>query len=201
MNEKQFKFCFQSVAKTNIQNLSLNIMFLERGGKKVLLPADSSGLFRNINYGNKSSIRLIDLIGTSTEFVTDMSDMFRDQNSLIFLNLRNFNTSNVNDMREMFAGCTDLSFVEFNENSSLSDEVDMTEMFEDCRSLQVLIMPKTRMYGNIEGIYKRCISLSTAPGGAGKMSIIQSDVHGAINMIEASRIRFLSTPPPLHTIN
>ena len=95
----------KSVTKTNIRNLVLNIMLFEIGDKKVLLPPDSSGLFQNLDYlgyPNKSSIRLIDFIGASTESVCDMQEMFSGQNTLTFLNLRTFDTSNASNMSSMF---------------------------------------------------------------------------------------------------
>ena len=135
----------------NIQNLYLNIMYLERGGKKVLLPPDSSGLFQNLNYGNKSSIRLIDFIGASTEYVINMQSMFRDQNSLIFLNLRSFDTSSVTDMSWMFGGCRNLQSLDLS-HFNTNNVTDMGAMFYGCRNLTSLD-PSTFDTSNVTDMY------------------------------------------------
>ena len=55
-----------------------------------------------------NSLISLDLSNFNTQNVTNMCWMFRDCNSLISLDLSNFNTQNVTDMYAMFSGCKSL---------------------------------------------------------------------------------------------
>ena len=55
-----------------------------------------------------NSLISLDLSNFNTQNVTNMSSMFRDCNSLTNLNLSNFNTQNVTYMSGMFIDCTSL---------------------------------------------------------------------------------------------
>ena len=55
-----------------------------------------------------NSLISLDLSNFNTQNVTDMDSMFCDCDSLISLDLSNFNTQNVTNMNGMFSGCNSL---------------------------------------------------------------------------------------------
>ena len=61
--------------------------------------------------------------------------MFYDCNSLISLDLSNFNTQNVTDMGCMFAGCNSLKSLDLS-NFNTQNVTDMIFMFGNCNSLK-----------------------------------------------------------------
>ncbi len=73
----------------------------------------------------------------NTEDVADMSEMFYNCSSLLWLNVSNFNTANVEDMRAMFIMCSVLKILDV---SSFNTEKvsDMRGMFAGCVDLKSL---------------------------------------------------------------
>ena len=63
-----------------------------------------------------------------------MENMFCECNSLLSLNLNNFDTSKVGTMKSMFLGCSSLLSLNIN-NLNTSKVDDMSYMFKDCNSL------------------------------------------------------------------
>ena len=61
--------------------------------------------------------------------------MFRGCNSLISLDLSNFNTQNVTDMGSMFSGCNSLISLDLS-NFNTQNVTKMNSMFDGCNSLK-----------------------------------------------------------------
>ena len=166
IDEKQTMFGPQFAQRLNIRNLSLDIISKEvfHNGRsyKVILPPDCSKMFQNEEYFNKSSIRSIDLSGATGKLVKTTSQMFRDQNSLISLNLRTFDTSNVNDMSGMFESCKNL--ISLNLSSFNTSNVQtMARMFFGCRNLTSLNLSNFNTANVIDmwRMFKDCGSLTS----------------------------------------
>lgn len=107
---------------------------------------------------------LTSIVGWSnfnTSEVTDMSEMFRDANSLKSLNLANFDTKNVITMRYMFAGCQNLEELDL---SAFNTEkvTDMSGMFSDCQKLAKLNLSSfnTANVENMSSMFNRCFALT-----------------------------------------
>ena len=64
-----------------------------------------------------------------------MSCMFWDCESLININLSNFNTQNVTNMRGMFGYCESLTNIDLS-NFNTQNVTDMGDMFYGCNSLK-----------------------------------------------------------------
>ena len=73
----------------------------------------------------------------NTEYVTDMTNMFRDCSSLTTLDVTTFNTQNVTDMGFMFSGCTSLKTLDLSHFDTRKVSI-LDNMFEDCESLTEL---------------------------------------------------------------
>ena len=67
----------------------------------------------------------------------DLDRFFQTIESLIEIDLSNFDTTGVTTMKYMFLGCFNLRYINFN-NVDTSSVNGMTSMFEDCRSLTSL---------------------------------------------------------------
>ena len=64
-----------------------------------------------------------------------MSWMFYDCNSLISLDLSNFNTQNVTNMRRMFCECNSLISLDLS-NFNTQNVTNMYNIFYDCNSIK-----------------------------------------------------------------
>ncbi|STP33373.1 LPXTG-domain-containing protein cell wall anchor domain protein [Enterococcus casseliflavus] len=94
----------------------------------VVLPSDSSGLFRNTN-------RLAQLDSASNfdvSNVTNMSSMFSNARELSSINVSSWDTSNVTNMSSMFNGTTALSSVDVS-SWDTSNATNMSSMFSSAR--------------------------------------------------------------------
>ena len=73
----------------------------------------------------------------NTEYVTDMTNMFRNCSSLTGLDVTSFNTQNVTKMGFMFSGCTSLKALDLSHFDTRKVSI-MYNMFENCESLTEL---------------------------------------------------------------
>lgn len=96
----------------------------------VLLNEDSSYMFNNLQ-----SIENIDLSGTQSFNVNNMSNMFSYCSSIELLNISNLNTANVTNMTEMFANCTDLETILVSNKFTTDSVTQSANMFNNCESL------------------------------------------------------------------
>lgn len=131
-------------------------------GKKIPVPADSSGMFEGLKYlteidlsgfdfGSAVSmknmfascvkLKSVDFTAFKTGRVTDMSGMFSNCKELTSLNLSAFDTSMVSSMKNMFYGCTKLSSLNLS-SFSTGRVTDMSGMFYQCYELTALDLSK-----------------------------------------------------------
>ena len=95
--------------------------------KIVVTNEDSAIMFMNIGTTSNLDLTLFDTINT-----TNMAGMFRNDDSLVSLNLGdNFDTSNVTNMMAMFAGNNSLGSLNLGDNFDTSNVTNMMAMFGD----------------------------------------------------------------------
>lgn len=97
---------------------------------------------RDMFYGctGLTSLDLGDNFDTSN--VTSIRAMFMRCSSLTYLNLGNkFDTSNVTTMQDTFSGCSSISTLDIS-NFNMNGVTEITNMFNECTSLQELKTPK-----------------------------------------------------------
>ena len=97
-----------------------------------------------------NSLISLDLSNFNTQNVTNMESMFYHCHSLISLFLSNFNTQNVIDMYGMFYGCNSLKSLDLS-NFNTQNVTDMSWMFGDCKSLENI---KTKDGKILKALYK-----------------------------------------------
>ncbi|MCC8028236.1 MAG: BspA family leucine-rich repeat surface protein [Lachnospiraceae bacterium] len=113
----------------------------------VILPGDSNSMFAY--YANVTSM---DLSGTDTSEVTDMSGMFWNCTNLVALDLSHFETANVSGMGSMFGGCSSLTELDLS-SFDTSNVRQMEHLFWNCSALRELdvsgfdTLNVTSMYG------------------------------------------------------
>ena len=109
-----------------------SVSFKAEAGKRVVLPADSSGLLANMQL-----LETADLSGLDTSKVTDMRSMFAVCKSLKSIDLAGFDTSQVTDMGWMFSACESLASLDLSALDT-SKVTSMSFMFNDCVRLESL---------------------------------------------------------------
>ena len=105
----------------------------------------------------------VDFGNLDTSKATTLIGMFSGCKSLTTVNI-NFNTSNVSDFRWMFdKGCNALTTVEFGSNTSVSSSAQLAYMFQDCISLNKLIVKNQSHWGDTTGdttgMFQNCTKL------------------------------------------
>ena len=107
-----------------------------------------------------NSIIYLDLSNFNTQNVTNMSDMFYQCNSLVELDLSNFKTKNVTNMSYMFNYCKSLTNLDL---SSFNTQIvtNMSYMFSNCHSLTNLDLSSfnTKNVTNMSYMFSNCNSL------------------------------------------
>lgn len=119
-------FSLGSITNTQANDAGRNILTLNTEGVTSM-----SGMFKDCK------VKHLDLSSLRTHNVTDFSDMFYNCDSLIDLNVDDFDTNNAEDFNGMFHGCnklTQLNVKHFNVDSVLH----MSYLFSGCRRLQVI---------------------------------------------------------------
>ena len=114
----------------------------------------------NYMFDNCDSLISLDLSNFNTQNVTDMSNMFSGCKSLISLDLSNFNTQNVTDMSNMFSGCNSLVYLDLS-NFNTQNVTTMYYMFSGCKSLISLDLThfNTQKVNNMAFMFINCDSL------------------------------------------
>ena len=131
---------------TNFKTKSVEKMNQMFDGCKSLISLDishfdtSSVINMNNMFNNCKSLELLNLTNFNTNNVKDMSYMFSNCTSLKSLNLESFNTSKVNNMKNFLSNCNSLLSLNINnfDASSITDISDMSNIFFNCSSLQIL---------------------------------------------------------------
>ena len=133
-NEKEIKENIEIRINEKIIEFTYNYKFKKEGKYKI------EYLFKNnltntcCMFAGCESLINLNLSNFNTQNVTKMLDMFYGCKSLTNLNLLNFNTQNVTNMMSMFFGCellTNLNLSNFN----TQNVTNMSWMFCDCKSL------------------------------------------------------------------
>ena len=88
------------------------------------------------------------------------SNMFKNLDNILEVDLSNFDTSKVTLMDSMFYNCTNLKKITFN-NINTSSVKNMSHMFYECRSLTTIDLSNfdTSSVINMSSTFKRCKSL------------------------------------------
>lgn len=71
--------------------------------------------------------------------ITDCSNMFKDCQNLIEINLSNFNTEEVTNMSYMFHNCKNLSNIDLS-NINTENVTNMSHMFHNCNNLSNIVL-------------------------------------------------------------
>ena len=102
----------------------------------------------------------IDLSNFNTQNVTDMRYMFFRCSSLTNIDLSNFNTQNVTDMCGMFYGCSSLTNIDLS-NFNTQNVTNMGYMFYRCSSLTNIELSNfnTQNVTDMDGMFSGCSSL------------------------------------------
>ena len=95
-----------------------------------------------------------------------MQYMFRGCNSLIELNISNFDTSSVTDMSSMFSSCSSLTEIEGLENFDTSKVTTMELMFDGCSSLEHINVDNfnTSLVKSMMAMFNNCDALIEIDG-------------------------------------
>ena len=89
-------------------------------------------------------------------------NLFESVDSIINIDLSNFDTSEVTSMKRMFMNCKNLENINFN-NINTSSVIDMTSMFENCNSLKSINLSKldTSKVLSMDYIFYGCYLLTS----------------------------------------
>ena len=105
----------------------------------------------------------VDLGDIDTGYLTDISNMFYECESLTDIDLGEyFDTSSVTDMRMMFKGCTNLQTIDLGEFFDTSAVVHINTMFADCTSLKKIDLGDKFVTDNVKSMsfmFYNCSSL------------------------------------------
>ena len=119
-------------------------------------------LLNNISYifSECESLINIDLSNFNSQNVTNMSYIFYKCKSLSKINLSNINTKNVTDMSYMFCRCKSLSDINIS-NFNTQNVTNMKDMFSWCESLTNINISNfnTQNVTDMYGMFCGCISL------------------------------------------
>ena len=110
---------------------------------------------------NCDSLIDLDLSNFNSENVTNMEYMFYYCSSLINLNVSNLNTQKVTNMKSMFYSCKLLSSLNLS-NFNTENTTNMENMFSNCESLQVLNLSnfKTDKVTKMNSMFRWCDKLT-----------------------------------------
>ena len=116
---------------------------------------------------SKNGIFEIKLKLNPNTYLTDMSHMFKDCSSLLYLpNISELNTFNVTDMSYLFYGCTLIERIPNIEKWNLSNVKNLSYMFFNCNSLMSLSDISSWDISNVKDIshlFSNCASLDKLP--------------------------------------
>lgn len=109
-----------------------------------------------------SNLTSVNLSGIDTGNVTNMAGMFRGCSSLVSLDLSGLNTTNLTDMSVMFSACSSLTNLNLS-GFNTGRVVRMGELFSGCSGLTSLDLSSfdTRNVTNMAGMFRGCSSLAS----------------------------------------
>ena len=115
----------------------------------------------NYMFSSCESLIKIDLSNFNTLNINNMIGMFRECKSLTNIDLSNFNTQNVTNMSEMFYRCEALTNIDLS-NFTTENVTNMRSLFSYCESLTSLDLSSfnTQNVANMWCIFSECKSLT-----------------------------------------
>jgi surface protein len=124
---------------------------------KKYLPTSTSHWF----YCCQNIVSFENLTYLNTSEVTDMSRMFGACESLVSIDLSNFNTEKVKRMDEMFWAC-DFTFIDLSKFKT-HNVVNMSSMFNGCKNLKTLDLSNfdTEKVITMQGMFASCKNLTS----------------------------------------
>ena len=143
-----------------------NITELPEGNKKYLDEVLTTGKYKVVNMKNMfeycQSLITLDVSNWNTSNVTSMSNMFTNCDKLTSLDLSNWDTSNVTSMSYMFYGCNSFTSLDLS-NWNTSNVTSMSSMFNYCNSLTSLDVSNfdTSNVTNMDWMFNYCNSLTS----------------------------------------
>ena len=150
--------------KVNGKTINLNTSYINYNALTDIYTYDAGAPITSVEfdgYGNNVSTRnCYELIKINTSNMTTMYRMFTAQDSLVELDLSDFDTNNVTNMNSMFEACYGLTTLDFS-SFNTSNVTDMTEMFGFCNKLTALDLSNfnTSMVNNMTGMFQECRAL------------------------------------------
>lgn len=112
-------------------------------------------------FANAQKLKQIyNISNLNTSNVTNMSEMFKNCDSLKELDLSSFDTSNVTNMDRMFSNCGSLTQLDLS-NFNTSKVANMYYMFSNCKNLTTIYVKEfnTTNVSNSFGMFSDCINL------------------------------------------
>ena len=125
---------------TTMENMFLDCPFLQRIKNFSSFNTKNVTNMSNLFFGCQSLVEL-NLSFFNTENVVNMKGMFFACIDLMVLNIYSFNTKKVENMSQMFGHCESLQFLGL-EYFDVLDNTDVTNIFEGCGRMTVLISSK-----------------------------------------------------------
>ena len=125
---------------------------------------------------NCSSLIYIDLSNFNTQNMTNISFMFFKCSSLSNIDLSNFDTKNATHIDGMFIGCNSLLNIDLS-NFNTQNVINMRDMFYGCHSLTKINLSNfnTQKATDMRGMFEDCSSLSN-------IDLSNFNTQSAINM-------------------
>lgn len=146
----------------------------------------SSVTYLKAMFNNCKSLTELDLSGSNSENVKDMSEMFNGCRALSKLVLTDFKTEQVTTMESMFCNCSKLETLDV---SSFNTEnvTTMCGMFSHCSSLRSLDLTgfNTANVTDMSSMFQNCLSLQSldlSSFNTRKVSGMQSMFEGCTNL-------------------
>ena len=131
---------------------------------KNIIKVEFSQTISNLEYMFSfiNSIISIDLSNFDTSDISIMDSMFSGCSSLVSLNLNNFDTSNVRNMADLFSWCKSLISIDLS-HINTNNVVNMNSMFNGCESLTSLDLSNfdTSKVTEMISMFSQCYSLTT----------------------------------------
>ena len=130
----------------------------------------------NNMFKNDTSIVSLDLNSLNTGNVLSMSSMFYGCANVSTLYINNFNTVNVTNMESLFKGCSKLVTIDLS-GFNTSKLTSMNQMFDGCNLITNLDLSSfdTANINNMVGIFQNCSSLT-------ELNLINFNTSNVINM-------------------
>ena len=159
MNEKEIKTCKIKI-NGGLIPFCYFYQFKQEGIYNITYLFQSKLTNLNNMFRECDSLITIDLSNFNTENVTNMSTMFWGCKSLTNIDLSNCNTCNVSNMEKMFCNCESLTNIDLS-NFNTQNVTSMCCMFNLCKSLTHIDLSNfdTRKVTNMIGMFFGCDSL------------------------------------------